>query len=112
MIKRLRIGYGGRTLKIEFFAVFLFTGLLECGAEEVWVMAKIVVQNGFALILPRAELEALSLMLEEDCRTPVDQVRYLIRREAEKRGYLAARNSNGAGSVLADTGAIAPELSR
>jgi len=53
------------------------------------------------------ERAALGRMAAEDTRYPKQQIAWLIRQEAQRRGLLPATNSNRAGDVLADTGAVA-----
>jgi hypothetical protein len=53
--------------------------------------------------VPRNEYEALAQMCEMDCRMPDEQLRYLLRQEAARRGYLqiderAKENNRDAGN--------------
>lgn len=60
------------------------------------------------LVLNKAEDTALLNMARQDMRPPWEQIRWLVVTEAQRRGLLPATNSNRAGRVLADTGAVAP----
>lgn len=66
-----------------------------------------VVAPRISVLLEDAERAALKAISNADRRPPQWTIRHLIVKEAQRRGLLPATNSNRAGHVLADTGAVA-----
>lgn len=66
------------------------------------------------LVLDSAEAAALRSAARAEMRRPRDQARYLLRSVllGESTSGASTTNSNSAGRVLADSGAVAPEQSR
>ena len=54
------------------------------------------------ILLDQVEISALLRMAELDCRHPRDQVRFLLRAELERRGFLVGDNKENP-TELGDT---------
>lgn len=57
--------------------------------------------NRISVPLDKSEFAALLDMATTDCRHPREQMRYILREEAQRRGLLTAENSNGASDTAA-----------